>query len=283
MSPGPRPPQYPLPPPPGSGPLPYAENDARAVMALLLGIASLVTCGLTGIPAVALGFSARSAIHRSGGMLRGEGMAMGGIATGLAGTALGMVAMSMVVAGILVGSHGFTARRTSPSLPAPRSTSAWSPSAPPAAPAPPVAFGSLRVLDLDPEAPRSFRQQLNDEFHRAAGAHETVVLMTNARRCTVCREFEVSLGDPRMQTALAHVSLVRVDIEDFEDELRSSGMFEETMPWFYKLDSTLRPVDAISAGEWDDNIPENMAPVLRAFLAGTLRGRREPSPVGTPL
>jgi hypothetical protein len=107
--------------------------------------------------------------------------------------------------------------------------------------------------------------------------------MTDAKWCSVCREFEASLTDPRMQQALANVAIVRVDIEDFDAELKSIGMLETTLPWFYKVDSTLHPVDAISAGEWDDNVPENMAPVFKSFLAGTLRARRNPSPMGTEL
>jgi len=80
-----------------------------------------------------------------------------------------------------------------------------------------------------------------------------------------------------MQTALTNVDLVRVDVDDFDEELRAAGMLEDTLPWFYKVDATLHPVDAISAGEWDENVPVNMAPVLHSFLAGTLRARRDPT------
>ena len=87
-----------------------------------------------------------------------------------------------------------------------------------------------------------------------------------------------------MQSALANVDLVRVDVDDFDEELRAAGMLERTLPWFYKIDATLHPVDAISAGEWDDNVPQNMAPVSKSFLAGTLRARRDPlGKGGTPL
>jgi hypothetical protein len=37
-------------------------------------------------------------------------------------------------------------------------------------------------------------------------------------------------------------------------------------PWFYRLDALGRPMDALSADAWDDNLPENMAPVLGAFV-----------------
>jgi hypothetical protein len=55
------------------------------------------------------------------------------------------------------------------------------------------------------------------------------------------------------------------------------------VPWFYMLDAAARPLDAINADEWDENVPENMAPVLAAFVKGSLGARRTPSPVGTAL
>ena len=240
-----------------------------------------MTCGLTSVPAVVAGLSARAAIERSGGALRGAGLAAAGIATGLFGAATALVGMAPRSSR---GSRFELARggRARPIFaPSPRSTTAWTPTAP-SVPAPPTAIGTIRVVDLDPEAKRTFHQQLADEYRRAASAHETVVLMTSARWCTVCKEIEASLPDARMQAALANVDLVRADVDDFDDELRADGMLEDTLPWFYKVDAMLQPVDAISAGEWDENIPENMAPVLRSFLAGTLRdAARDPSAIGT--
>jgi hypothetical protein len=143
-----------------------------------------------------------------------------------------------------------------------------------------MTIGSIHVVDLDPRAHTGFHQQLSRELRRAASAHETVVVMTTARWCGVCKEIQTALPDPRMQAALDRVDLVRVDVDDFGEELKESGMFEETLPWFYTLDTNLRPLDAISAGEWDDNVPQNMAPVLRAFLGGTLGARRDQRAVG---
>ena len=54
----------------------------------------------------------------------------------------------------------------------------------------------------------------------------------------------------------------------------------ESAPWFYKLDAEAHaPTDAISADEWDANVPENMAPVLGDFARGALGARRSPSPM----
>ena len=260
-----------------------ATNDGRAVASLVLGVLSLVTCGMTGVPAIALGLSARSAIARSRGALRGAGLAAAGIATGLAGTAMALVGIAAFVAGLSYNAQSVgTGPRRPLFTPSPQSTTAWVPAAPSLV-AEPMTVGSIRVIDLDPEAKRTFRQQLADEVRHAASAHQTVVVMTSARWCGVCKEFQAALPDPQMQAALAKVDLVRVDVDDFDDELRAGGMLEDTLPWFYKVDATLHPVDAISAGEWDENVAPNMAPVLKSFLAGTLRTRRDTSGMGTLL
>jgi hypothetical protein len=258
-------------------------TDNRAALSLAFGITSLVTCGLTGIPAVVLGFGAQSSIRGSRGRLVGSSMAAWGIATGILGTVLGMLAMTLVVVGTVMNARTASVTPTHPSMPAPEATApAWSPTAP-ALPSGPTVIGSIRVVDLDVTAHATFRQQLESEYHRASGAHQTLILMTNKRRCDVCDEIATSLADARMQAALAHVEIVRVDVDDFAEELHAGGMLEETLPWFYKVDSSLHPVDAISAGEWAENVPENMAPVLGPFVAGTLKTRRDPSSLGTSL
>ena len=266
------------PPPPYRAPYPHGfpryppRNDTRAILSLVLGLFSVVTCGMTGIPAVALGMSARGAIQRSGGTLRGAGLATAGIVIGLAGTAVALMGAVAFAVGVFLRSHEGLAHRPL-FAPSPGSTTAWTPLEP-SVPSGPSTIGAIRVMNMDPDAKRSFHQQLADEYRRAASAHQAVVLMTSARWCSVCREFDAALSDARMQGALTNVDLVRVDVDDFDDELRAAGMLEQTLPWFYRIDSALHPIDAISAGEWDENVPENMAPVLKSFLAGTLRARR---------
>ncbi len=249
-------------------------TDSRAVLSLALGLASLVTCGLTGVPAVAVGLSARSAIARSGGLVRGARMAAWGIATGIAGTAVAVVGMIVFVTSLVIGARAGASHRP---LFAPAVDDTTNASAPPSIPAGPTMIGSIRLVDLDPDAHATFHEQLAAEYHRAQSAHQMLVVMTNKKACEVCDEIAGSLDDARMQAALTNVEIVRVDVVEFASELHAGGMLEDTLPWFYKVDATLRPIDSISAGEWDANIPQNMAPVLRAFVTGTLRARRDSS------
>ena len=86
--------QPPPPPPPGQpyqpAPQAYAAappGNQKALISLILGIASLVCCGLiAGIPAAILGNMAKNEIAASGGTQGGAGMAQAGFILGIIGS-----------------------------------------------------------------------------------------------------------------------------------------------------------------------------------------------------
>jgi competence protein ComGC len=59
-----------------------SETDIKAVLSLFLGVLSFVLSVFTGIPAVILGHISRASIRKSGGRLKGEGIALGGLIMG---------------------------------------------------------------------------------------------------------------------------------------------------------------------------------------------------------
>lgn len=251
-------------------PAPPARTEGKAVAALVLGVLSVTCLGgiFTGLPAIILGALARRDIDRSQGRLAGAGIAAGGIAAGLFGTALTLILAASMLGGLL-GEQ-----------PAARDVRAEVPGRIPVA-AGTRSYGPLDVVDLADD--RSLRPQLAEAVKNASSKGRTVVLQTYLRHSHECAELAGALPDPRMQRALANVTLVRVDVAQFGEELRSMRVETDAAPWFYKLDASGRPIDAINADEWDDNIPANMAPILGPFVRGTLSARRAPSPLGTDL
>jgi hypothetical protein len=59
-----------------------SETDLKAVLSLVLGMLSFVLSIFSGIPAVILGHMSRASIRKSGGRLKGEGLALGGLIMG---------------------------------------------------------------------------------------------------------------------------------------------------------------------------------------------------------
>lgn len=247
---------------------PAPKPDERATLALVLGLLSVSCLGLfAGIPAIVLGSMARRDIDRSGGARTGSGVAAGGIVTGLFGTGLSLVVFVALLSGA-IGKMAPPEPRTESPVKVPIAAGTRS-------------YGQLDVVDLDGD--RTLKAQLVDVARSATGRNRTVILQTYVRSSRECAEVAASLPDPRMQKALANVTLVRVDIDAFEAELKAMRVDTESVPWFYKLDANARPTDALSADEWDANVPDNMAPVLTDFVLGRPRPRRTPSPLGTAL
>jgi len=269
----------PPPPPPPQGWPPVGargtpqSTDSKAVVALVLGILSLLGtfCWLglpLGIPAILFGVFAHRDIRRSDGLAGGGGMATAGIALGAIGST------------IFVGWMGFLAyamvSATSASTATPPSPPVLPPTAATAAPVtPPGGWGSIHVVDLHASA-EPLRDQLADEVKAARTAGETVLVQTTAAACAACTEIARSMREPPLQAALADVRLVRLDVRELGAELPALGMKEPALPWFYVLTARGDAKDGISADEWDDNDAESIAPVLQAFVHGKLRARRRP-------
>lgn len=87
----PAPGQYPMPP----GPPP---NSGKATTSLVLGIVSIVACGLfLGVPAMILSRQAKREIAESQGRLGGQGLATAGFVTGLIGTVWSVLVAILVI------------------------------------------------------------------------------------------------------------------------------------------------------------------------------------------
>jgi hypothetical protein len=212
---------------------PPQRTEAKAIVSLLLGLSSIMCLGaITGLPAVVLGALARKDIDRSSGTLTGRGIAAGGIVSGLFGTGLGFVMLLFVLGGMLETSQ---------------------PSA-------------LKVVDVAEDRP--FGAQLRGVLADAKAEHKTVLLQTHSQKDVRCAQIAAALPDARVQRALTNVTLVRVDVDRYEVELHAMHIESRTAPYFYVLDESALPVDAMSGREVDPSAPEKMGPRLAAFARG---------------
>jgi hypothetical protein len=218
---------------------PPQRTEAKAIVSLLLGLSSIMCLGaITGLPAVILGSLARKDIDRSSGTLTGRGIAAGGIVSGLFGTGLGFVMLLFVLGGMLE---------------APRSSS------------------SLKVVDVGEDKP--FGAQLRTAIDDAKAEHKTVVLQTTSRSDVRCAQIAAALPDARVQRSLANVTLVRVDVDQYSSQLHAMHIEPRSAPYFYVLDESAVPVDAMNGREVDPSAPEKMGPTLAAFVRASSRAK----------
>jgi hypothetical protein len=117
---------------------------------------------------------------------------------------------------------------------------------------------------------------LKREMGNAASQGEKLVVWITAPDCRPCTGVSVALMSTKLQSALAGVRLLRLDAREHGLELSDHGITPDVLPGFALLGPRGEPIDYVNGGEWDDDIPENIAPVLGKFVQGTYRKRRHP-------
>jgi hypothetical protein len=266
------------------GPL---RTSGTATLALAAGVLSFFCLfGFGGVLAIALGWLAHGEIERSEGRLAGKGLASTGIGLGIANLIVTVVGVGVLVA-LAVRPDPPSAALTPPG-PLPPPAVVATPSAPPkpapqaeaieAAPALPTLpphIGKIVIVEAATGGD-GLEAQLLTQLQESAQAGERLILWTVTTDCEPCDEVGEALTDTRMQRALGKVRLIRADTADFPQELRQLGIPSGSVPGFTLLDSRAHPLDHIHGGEWDANIPANMAPILDKFLRHTLTQRRYP-------
>lgn len=93
---------------PGYGVPPYPITNGKATASLVTGITTLVLSwccgfGLLGVVSIVLGFKARAEIRSSGGSQRGEGLALGGIVTGVIAVVFGALVLAFLIWAVSAG------------------------------------------------------------------------------------------------------------------------------------------------------------------------------------
>jgi len=257
-------------------------------LALAAGVLSFFCLfGIGGVVAVALGWLAHGEIDRSEGRLTGKGLASTGIGLGIANLVLFVVGIGVLVA-LAVRPDAPRALRTTPPPPALPAPVLPRPAPPPAAaphaevaesepalPALPARVGKIAIVEAA-AGPDALESQLLAQLEASAKAGEQVVLWTVTPDCEPCAAVGRALPDARMQRALAKVRLVRADAASFPGELQRLGVPIESVPGFTLLDAHAHALDHIHGGEWDADIPANIAPILDRFLRHSLAPRRHP-------
>lgn len=260
-------------------PPPRAGVSALAVLSMI----ALVLGPIGAVAALVLGWAARREIadaptRRGGRGLATAGMTLGALLTAGWGAALALGAWAWTYErGEQVAASELEASVSSALEPA-------SAPSPPSAPGPAGSVpqrttsqrvGELTVIDVGIEV-RTLAEELARQRADAFEVGDRLLVMTTSDPCEPCRGVDRALADPLMQTALRGVRLVRVHVEVFRDDLVELKIPGERIPGFFRLALDLAPEDGIDGGEWDEDIPVNIAPVLGAFVRGQYTVRREP-------
>jgi hypothetical protein len=206
----------------------------------------------------------------------GDGLALGGIITGILSTVLfvGGMIFYVVLIGAVVAStpSSYTPPPYTPYTPYTTPTATVTTPPAPSGLKPMPYTGLVKVVDLKTSG-GSLRTQLALEVGSAKDDGNKVLVITASRSCKACDEVFTAFSNYSLQKVLWNVRVVRVDVDAFSGELGALNLDKPIQPWFFKMDDTLKVVDAISADEWDDNDAYTITPILKSFMAGTYKKR----------
>jgi hypothetical protein len=136
-------------------------------------------------------------------------------------------------------------------------------------------IGEIILVDVGAEIP-SLDEELDRQRGLAMRSHERLLLWLVVQDCKSCNAVEAALSSVEVQHALIKSRLVRLDAVEFLAELSRIGVPMDAFPAFVLLGRDGHAADYLHDGEWDEDIPENIAPVLKSFVDGTYSHRRSP-------
>jgi thiol-disulfide isomerase/thioredoxin len=115
----------------------------------------------------------------------------------------------------------------------------------------------------------TLQSQLAAEIKKAKALGQTPFVEFDATWCPPCQAITRSLADKNtlMLNAYQGIYLIHADVDEWGQETVATGFNADSIPVFYAVDSTGKSTGAtVSGGAWNEDIPENMAPVLKKFF-----------------
>jgi thiol:disulfide interchange protein len=115
----------------------------------------------------------------------------------------------------------------------------------------------------------SLEEVLKAEARKAQEEKRTPYVEFDATWCSSCQELNASLGDKRMVDAFEGTYIIRLDIDEWENDLPDAGFYVQGVPAFFQIDGEGKPTGhTITGAAWAENIPENMAPPMKKYFNG---------------
>ena len=95
-------------------------------------------------------------------------------------------------------------------------------------------------------------------------------------KCPSCAALGYALSRGVLTHKLGKIRILRLDLDEFEQEIRGMHLPIDRVPGFILVDGSGRISDFLDAGEWNTNDPAEFAPILVQFVSGNLHQRRYP-------
>ncbi len=87
--------------------------------------------------------------------------------------------------------------------------------------------------------------------------------------CPPCRAIDANIGDELMIDAFSGTYIIQLDFDEWKEKITDAGFYVVGIPTYYEIDAEGRSTGRMITGAaWGEDIPENIAPPMKAFFTG---------------
>jgi thiol-disulfide isomerase/thioredoxin len=102
---------------------------------------------------------------------------------------------------------------------------------------------------------------------KANALNQDLYIQITATWCGPCKRLQAAMPNELMQEAFAGTYIVKLDADEWKEDFSSIDITIKAVPTFYQVTSEAKAGNyTVNGGAWAEDIPENMAPVLKTYF-----------------
>ena len=127
-------------------------------------------------------------------------------------------------------------------------------------------YGSVELIDAGDDT-LDLSEFIDRQANLARQNNQRCLLVTMLPQCPSCAAFGYALAKTAFGPELGKIRVVRLDLGEFEDELKHLHLPIDRIPGFILLGHSGNIVDFLDAGEWNTNDPAEFIPIIEEFAS----------------
>ena len=128
-----------------------------------------------------------------------------------------------------------------------------------------LSYGNIRLIDVGDDV-QNLADFLALQAKNAAAKREFCLIAAISPSCSSCAAIGYSLIEGAMGRTLGPMTLIRVDVEEFDQDLVQMGLVATGLPVFALLSDTGKITQLVDSSTWSSNSPAEFLSALSDFV-----------------
>jgi thiol-disulfide isomerase/thioredoxin len=108
---------------------------------------------------------------------------------------------------------------------------------------------------------------MESHVSKANELNQDLYIQITATWCGPCKRLQASMPHKLMQEAFTGTYVVKLDADEWKEDFASINITIKAVPTFYLITDNGKASNyTVNGGAWAEDIPKNMAPVLKAYF-----------------